>query len=79
MTQAHQQSGPVERFVRWFAGSPFQHLPPGYGDTVPADLRVFEADMAEEAYKTHLEPAHSAAPARSQSMSVHTQPDLERQ
>ncbi len=79
MMQSHKQSGSVERFVRWFAGSPFEHLPPSYGDTVPSDLRVFEANMAEEAYKTHLEPAHSAALARSQRMAVRTQSDLERQ
>ena len=62
-----------------FAGSPFEHLPPEYGDTVPSDLRVFEFEMAEEAYKTHLEPAHAAAFGRSQQASVHTSPDLERQ
>jgi hypothetical protein len=39
---------PIQRLVRWFFGSPFQELPPEFGDTVPPDLRAFEAD-AEEA------------------------------
>ncbi len=79
MAQSHRQSGPIGRFVRWFAGSPFEYLPAAYGDTVPADLQAFESDMAEEAHKTHYEPAHLAAPVRFQSMSVHTRSDLERQ
>ena len=36
------------RFARWLFGSPFRDLPPLYGNTVPADLQVFEA-QAEEA------------------------------
>jgi hypothetical protein len=79
MAQSHRQSGSIGRFVRWFAGSPFEHLPAAYGDTVPADLQAFEADMAEEAHKTRYEPAHQAAPVRLQSMSVHSRSDLERQ
>ena len=79
MAQSQTKQGRVGRFVRWFAGAPFEHLPPEYGDTVPSDLMVFESEMAEEAYKTHIEPAHSSVKARSQRMSVHTPPDLERQ
>jgi len=33
----------VERLTRWFFGSPFQELPPEFGDPVPSDLRLFEA------------------------------------
>jgi hypothetical protein len=36
------------RFVRWLCGSPFRRLPPAFGNPVPADLQLFEA-QAEEA------------------------------
>ena len=36
--------------VRAFLRAPFEQLPPQYGDTVPPELRVFEA-QAEEAFE----------------------------
>jgi len=36
------------RFARWLLSSPFQRIPPLFGNTVPADLQLFEA-QAEEA------------------------------
>ena len=33
--------------VRAFLKAPFEELPPQYGDTVPPELRVFEAEMEE--------------------------------
>jgi hypothetical protein len=36
------------RFARWLFGSPFRVLSPLYGNTVPTELRLFEA-QAEEA------------------------------
>ena len=35
------------RFVRWLFGSPFRELPPAFGNTVPPELRAFEAEAAE--------------------------------
>ena len=35
------------RFARWLFGSPFRELPPAFGNTVPSELRVFEAEAAE--------------------------------
>lgn len=37
-----------KRFVRWLFRSPFQKLPPQYGNTVPPELQRFSA-QAEEA------------------------------
>ncbi len=37
-----------KRFMRWLLGGPFRRLPATFGDTVPADLRAFQAE-AEEA------------------------------
>jgi hypothetical protein len=48
MTQKHKKPGWIQRFVRWLFGSPFRELPPEFGDPVPPELRVFEA-QAEEA------------------------------
>ena len=35
-----------ERLARWFFGSPFEELPPEFGDPVPPDLRRFEDQAA---------------------------------
>jgi hypothetical protein len=48
MTQRTKKPGWIQRFVRWLFGSPFRELPPEFGDPVPSELRVFEA-QAEEA------------------------------
>ena len=37
----------LTRFARWLFGSPFRELPPAFGNTVPPELRVFEAEAAE--------------------------------
>jgi hypothetical protein len=37
----------VESLIRRFLGAPFQNLPPAFGDTVPPELRVFEAEADE--------------------------------
>ena len=47
MTRRHERPGWIKRFVRWLFGSPFQELPPEFGDPVPADLRLFEAQAEE--------------------------------
>ena len=35
------------RFARWLFGSPFRELPSAFGNTVPSELRMFEAEAAE--------------------------------
>lgn len=46
-TPAHKKPGWVQRFLRWLFGAPLQELPPEFGDTVPPELRVFEAETEE--------------------------------
>lgn len=41
----------IGRLTRWFFGSPFQELPPEFGDPVPSDLRLFEAKTAAVQYQ----------------------------
>jgi hypothetical protein len=43
----NKQGSVIGRFVRWLFGAPFQELPTEFGDSVPAELRVFEAEVAE--------------------------------
>jgi hypothetical protein len=37
----------VRCFLRWLFGAPFQELPSEFGDPVPAELRVFGAEVTE--------------------------------
>ena len=50
----------VERFLR----APFESLPPEYGDTVPPDLRQFEAEA--EASQRHVVEEIPVPPAHDQ-------------
>lgn len=79
MTYSHKQAGWIRRFIRWFAGSPFEHLPRYFGDTVPPDLRVFEAKTAEQAHHVHVEPVDTGAPPHHQLSVARSHPELERQ
>jgi hypothetical protein len=54
-----------KRFFRWLFGSPFQQLPPAFGNPVPADLQVFEA-QADEAAHHGLGGVASSVPAHHQ-------------
>ncbi len=39
--------GWMQRLLRWWFGAPFQELPEEFGDTVPAEWRVFEAEAED--------------------------------
>ncbi len=43
--------GKFRRFLRWLFGSPFQDLPPEFGNPVPPDLEIFEKQTEEIAHK----------------------------
>ncbi|NOZ73539.1 MAG: hypothetical protein GXP38_16890 [Chloroflexi bacterium] len=56
-------SAKVTGFLRWLFGAPVSELPPAFGDTVPAELRVFEEEMehiqeVEQPVKIHQEKQH---------------------
>jgi hypothetical protein len=42
-----KKSGRVKRFLRWLFGSPFQDMGDAFGDPVPPEQRVFEAQVDE--------------------------------
>jgi hypothetical protein len=48
----HEIARKIQHFFRWLFGAPIQDLPPEFGDTVPSELRVFEAE-AEERQQQH--------------------------
>ncbi len=56
MARVHRP-GWTNRFVRWLFGAPFQNLPPEFGDTVPPELRVFEAEAERAQHTEQREPA----------------------
>lgn len=45
--KSSKRIGTVHRFVRWLFGAAFEELPPEFGDPVPPELRVFEAEAEE--------------------------------
>jgi hypothetical protein len=59
----------MQSLVRWFFGAPFRQLPPEFGDTVPPDLRAFEAE-AEEVQRHpqgSIQPSFSASSKQTKS------------
>jgi hypothetical protein len=53
---------PIQNLVHWFFGAPFRQLPPEFGDTVPPDLRAFEAEAEELQHypRESVQPSFSA-------------------
>jgi hypothetical protein len=49
----------ARRFLGWLFGAPFKALPSEFGDDVPAELRVFEAE-ADEAQREPSEGGRTA-------------------
>ena len=47
MAQRREKVGRIRRFMGWLFGAPFHELPPEFGDEVPSELRVFEAQAEE--------------------------------
>jgi hypothetical protein len=60
----------VEMVARRFLSAPFENLPPEFGDTVPPELRVFEAEAEASQREVREELAvpavhdHRSRPAR---------------
>jgi hypothetical protein len=56
-THKSKKSNPIERFAHWLFGSPFQSLPSAFGDQVPPELRVLEAEVEEAQHQVEEVPA----------------------
>jgi hypothetical protein len=75
---SEEKQSKVKGFVRWLFGAPFQALPEPYGDTVPADLRVFETQQAEAQHHAHAA-LGAAVPHHHRSKPARRREYLERQ
>ena len=51
----------IQRWTRRLFRAPFEELPPAFGDTVPPELRVFEAEADE--FEHH--PVGEVSPSKS--------------
>jgi len=47
MSQVRNTLRWIQRWVRRLFRAPFENLPPAFGDTVPPELRAFEAQTDE--------------------------------
>jgi hypothetical protein len=59
-THKPRRSGWLQHIRHWLAHPTSEMLPPIFGDTVPPDLRVFEAKVDEARHKTQEMPAPPA-------------------
>ena len=57
MASTHKKSGWLYRLARRFFGAPFRDLPAEFGDPVPPELRVFEAEGEAAQNSAHHEEA----------------------
>lgn len=69
----------LSRFVRWLFGSPFRRLPSAYGNPVPADLQVFEAQADEAEHHGLGGVAASVPPSHQKTRPERLDSSLERQ
>ena len=62
----------IQRFLRWLFGAPIQDLPPEFGDTVPSELRVFEAEAEERQHhpQGHVSTSTKSVPGRGSEFSL---------
>jgi len=79
MGQTHKKSGWIQRFLRWLFGSPFEELPPAFGDPVPPELRVFEAEAEEAQRRARGKVPPPASPRHKQTKPVRRDESLERE
>ncbi|MBN1221111.1 MAG: hypothetical protein JXM69_19470 [Anaerolineae bacterium] len=69
----------IQKFFRRLLSAPFQELPPEFGDPVPSELRVFEAEAEERQHHPQgkVSPRPSGAPY--QTKAVKSDEQLERE
>jgi len=58
MASTPKKSGWLYRLARRFFGAPFRELPAEFGDPVPPELRVFEAEADAAQHSTQREQTH---------------------
>jgi hypothetical protein len=69
----------VQKFFRWLLGAPFQELPAEFGDPVPPELRVFEAEAEERQHHPRGRISPRPSGAHYQTKAVKSDEQLERE
>jgi hypothetical protein len=69
----------IQKFFRKLLSAPFQELPPEFGDTVPSELRVFEAEAEERQHHPRGKVSLRSSGAHQQTKAVKSDEQLERE
>ena len=75
----HMRRNPIKRFLRWLFGAPFEELPSEFGDPVPYDLRVFEAEAEEAQHRAQGKVSPKEPPDHEQTKPIRKDDSLERE
>jgi hypothetical protein len=69
----------IQKFLRKLLSAPFQELPPEFGDTVPSELRVFEAEAEERQHYPHSPVSARPSVRHYQTKAIKSDEQLERE
>ena len=79
MSQTHEISGWLKRFLAWLLGAPFRELPPEFGNPVPTELQVFKYQAEEAQHRPSSKISALTSAHREQTKPVQQDDSLERQ
>jgi hypothetical protein len=69
----------IQKFLRKLLSAPFQELPPEFGDTVPPELRVFEAEAEERQHHSRGKASPHYSAQHYQTKAIKSDEQLERE
>lgn len=69
----------IQKFLRNLLSAPFQELPPEFGDTVPPELRVFEAEAEERQHHPRAKVSSRRSARYYQTKAIKSDEQLERE
>lgn len=69
----------IQKFLRNLLSAPFQELPPEFGDTVPPELRVFEAEAEERQHHPRAMVSTRSSGQHYQTKAIKSDEQLERE
>ena len=69
----------IQKFLRNVLSAPFQDLPPEFGDTVPPELRAFEAEAEERQHHPQAKVSSRRSGRHYRTKAVKTDEQLDRE
>ena len=69
----------IQKFLRNLLSAPFQDLPPEFGDTVPPELRVFEAEAEERQHHSRAKLSSRRSAQHYRTKAIKSSEQLERE